>query len=119
VHVLGADGVERPGWPYVLSGQAGWLALGDLDGDGAVEIVISCGNRVHVLNRDGQPFNGAWPRYEATLFGPPILADVDGDGRAEILVARSVMTSTSTPLLPTAAKAISTSLDTPIQTQSA
>src|SRR5207244_11515030 len=96
-------GTERPGWPYALSGQAGWLGLGDLDGDGAVEVVIACGNRVHVLNHDGQPFNGAWPRYEPTQFGAPILADVDGDGRPEILLTRSVATITSSPLLPTAA----------------
>ena len=93
VHVLGADGSERPGWPFALNYYGASLALGDLDQDGRDEIVVSAGGRLHALRGDGSPLSSAWPRLSDIQypnyhpFGPVAVSDVTGDGAPEILVA--------------------------------
>jgi hypothetical protein len=69
-------------------------AIGDLDGDGAPEIVAvqTSGSRVIVLNRDGtlrQRF-AATPSVDFGLGGSPSIADLDGDGAPEIIVGAKV-----------------------------
>ena len=95
VHVLGADGSERPGWPFALNYYGASLALlGDLgDQDGRDEIVVSAGGRLHALRGDGSPLSSAWPRLSDIQspnyhpFGPVAVSDVTGDAEPEILVA--------------------------------
>jgi subtilisin family serine protease len=101
VYVRHTNGSLLPGWPVELAtdleGTAGRPSptLGDLDGDGAMEIVINTVDGVvHVLHGNGTPLPGwpsapmprdAWPSDAATRAEPPLLADIDGDGQLEVI----------------------------------
>ncbi len=62
-------------------------AVGDIDGDGKLEIVYGgFDGRVWVLRADGTDMPG-WPRFvRDTIWSSPALADLDGDGRLEIMI---------------------------------
>jgi hypothetical protein len=82
----GVESVE--GWPFALpEAPSGSPAVGDLDGDGRAEIVVSLvDGRVYVLDVDGTVRLG-WPhQLGAPIRHGPRLADIDGDGRVEIVV---------------------------------
>jgi hypothetical protein len=96
VHVLGFhhDGTALAGFPVTVRGEVStYPVVGDVDGDGALEIVI-------VGQEDGFPFRsvvsvlstaGAVERTLTATNGvpygtAPALADLDGDGRPEIIV---------------------------------
>ncbi len=81
------------------------IALGDLDGDGAPEIVTMLSPctagaivalapdgteiwRSHLM--DGSPFVGDFQ------FGAPAIADLEGDGRAEVVIGGAVLESDGT-----------------------
>jgi RHS repeat-associated protein len=73
------------------SGFASTIAIGDLDGDGLVELVApSVNGRIYVYRGDGQDAgNGTPVLWTSDAVGPaaePALADLDGDGDAEIVV---------------------------------
>ncbi len=87
------DGSDVPGWPLSLNGN--WVlsapALSDLDGDGALEIVVSERDfpigYVHVLKGDGSSFSPNWPvALDATPAVTPSIGDVDGDGEKDIVI---------------------------------
>jgi hypothetical protein len=40
VHVVGADGAELPGFPHAWQDELRSIAAGDIDGDGALELVV-------------------------------------------------------------------------------
>jgi PKD repeat protein len=85
-----ADGSLVPGWPRstVLGGDVySSPALGDLDGDGKLEVMIgSWMGRVYAWHDDGTAVAG-WPQTLANPVGSsPALGDVDGDGRLEVVV---------------------------------
>ena len=115
VYVLRLDGTPAAGWPLELRATYGdgesdgeriisSPAVGDVDGDGFVEIAIGTNQKTtgtygiaYLLSRDGQVEEG-WP---AALFGAytnalpyvgegvpgsPTMCDVDGDGLLEIAV---------------------------------
>ncbi len=84
IHVLSQFGRPRDGWPWqppngTVTGRA---AIGDVDGDGATEIVAAFTPGVVVLARDGS--------LQHALFGPfepasgVTLVDLDLDGDLEI-----------------------------------
>jgi outer membrane protein assembly factor BamB len=91
------SGYSGPGRAYRLrDGQALWTAdvgggvvqgpaVGDVDGDGALEILVcSRANRLTCLSADGET-EWIFPT-EAGLLTTPALGDIDGDGLVEIVI---------------------------------
>ncbi|MBU2687150.1 MAG: VCBS repeat-containing protein [Actinobacteria bacterium] len=93
----GFDSSGKPlvkwGWPkqtYTMGGLSGIHsspAVGDINGDGAVEIVVGTwGQRVYAWTYDGQALPG-WPfNNEDTVWSSPALADIDWDGVKEVVI---------------------------------
>ena len=92
LYVLNGDGSNVPGWPRKLPDFAGGgLAIGDIDDDGDLEIVVPVKNagQVFALHHDNTVL---WMRYAAQnlFFNPsPALADLDGDDRLETIIPSS------------------------------
>ncbi|MBX7191865.1 MAG: VCBS repeat-containing protein [Sandaracinaceae bacterium] len=109
VHVVGLDGAELPGFPHAWRDELRSIAAGDVDGDGALELVVvttqpleAGGQRdiVLVLETDGSVHPGFPPNttgaagcddtcavtggYDQNL----ALGDVTGDGAAEIFATQ-------------------------------
>ena len=96
---LRADGSAVPGWPFGLGPDAygrrkevnADLASGDLDGDGAMEVVLvesGLEPRLAVVAGNG----GQMPGFPVVLSEVtdrqwPLAADLDGDGRPELVAA--------------------------------
>jgi hypothetical protein len=58
-------------------------AVGDLDDDGDVEVVVAAWNdSLYVLDNNG---NRLWAKYIQPLWASPALGDLDGDGKLEVV----------------------------------
>ncbi|RME91419.1 MAG: tandem-95 repeat protein [Verrucomicrobia bacterium] len=85
VFLLDHLGQVKFGWPVLIDESfVATPALGDLDRDGRLEILVpsSQSRRVHLLEADGFDHEG-WPVIVSGYHRPrsePLIADVDGDG---------------------------------------
>ena len=74
-------------WSYEIEGaQCSSPALGDVDNDGKIEVVIgACDGYVYVLN--GEDGSLVWRRrIGPRIFSSPSLGDIDDDNRLEIII---------------------------------
>jgi hypothetical protein len=88
IHVLDSQGNNKAGWPLVPLGNAlgGHLSLGDVTGDGYMEIVGIANEKIFIYDYFGNLLSG-WPR-DITTFASvhsPTLADLNNDGIKEII----------------------------------
>lgn len=100
LYVVDTTGSIVTGWPQFLTGSyTNSPVLGDLDGNGDLEIVVVSGSFpnysvVNVFNHDGSAYPGTWPitlnGYVFRDFNAPVIADVNGDGSADILMGFEV-----------------------------
>ena len=93
VTVKQGDGTDVPGWPQSFGEIIGTgAAVGDVDGDGVVEIFACSFYQLFGYRADGTPLPG-FPFSPASgqtfSYSTPVLADLDGDGDLEILSATS------------------------------
>ena len=106
LHGLDGNGSNLPGFPFhaipnVDDGIYCSAAIGDVDGDGAQELVFTSENdSLYVINLNGTRQAG-WPIHltvnnSSMLGSTPALADVTGDGFPEIFVAGVLNTSNMT-----------------------
>ena len=65
-------------------------AIGDIDGDGAVEVVFGAlDHKLYVVNGENglSQAPGVWPKdMQDTVFSSPSLHDMDGDGNLDIII---------------------------------
>lgn len=98
ITVYGDNGqVQSRFFPYTASYRSGvTFALGDLDGNGTLEIVTGTrqggGPHVRVFAANGRLLNGGFFAYATNFRGGVNVAvgDVNGDGRAEIITGAGV-----------------------------
>lgn len=95
VYAFDRNGNALAGWPVTVGGKVmASPAIGDLDGDGALDVVtVADDGRIYAHNRTGGLLPG-WPQCAANdrnacpgvpLHGSAVMGDVDGDGAQEVV----------------------------------
>lgn len=111
VYAWNHDGTPVPGWPVEAAGAPVVMAppaLGDIDNDGEIEIVVGCGNgyqpdscdKLYAWNPNGSLVQGFPMALSSRMINPetqepfvsmpysPALANINGDDKIEILMGR-------------------------------
>ncbi len=89
------DGSLVKGFPYEMkSGSFSGVSIGDVDGDGHLEIVVGDGaGWVHCIKGDGTSLKG-WPIKTEGVYPEidtsAVIGDLDGDGDMEILITEGL-----------------------------
>src|SRR3990172_3106949 len=103
LYVFRHDGTMQPGWPISFAGSGELSnyfpppAIGDIDGDGFLEIFVTTSIGIYGLDHTGNPLPG-WPQATDRRFdGPPVLADLDEDGYLEVLAFSKTPYATTKP----------------------
>jgi subtilisin family serine protease len=96
---ISSRGSVLPGWPRDINPGApanvqihAYPVLGDLDGDGDLEIVVNgYSGQVFAFHHDGTDVDG-WPQAtEPVTVNPPAIGDLDGDGLPEVIAGASTV----------------------------
>jgi hypothetical protein len=93
------DGTFQPHVDYLVGINPFWIAVGDVNGDGAPDILTADSNQmgVSVLLNQGNGTFGATMDFATGQVGPIAIADFNGDGKADLIQA--AYTSSSSPSL--------------------
>ena len=95
LHIYNDDGSELAGWPQQLPQHSqSSPAIGDIDSDGSMEIVVGSGEsvsanipgRLYAFNSDGTICNGFPIQIGNSVSATPTLYDIDMDGDLDILI---------------------------------
>lgn len=94
IYVFELNGSISPGWPAALNEthttspltMHSPLALGNLDDDAYLEVVINTRQRIYVWEHDGSLRNGFPVEPNVSSSYAPVLADLDGDEQTDILI---------------------------------
>jgi hypothetical protein len=86
-----ADGSLLPGWPVPTGIHSSPPDIGDIDGDGRLEIIVSSGFDcvLYAWHSDGNLVDGFPLPVGERGFPSPVLADIDNDGLCEVVVGGS------------------------------
>ena len=92
VYAWNPDGTPVSGlWPVNVEGSLYQPAIGDIDGDNELEIIVNARGGLFAFKGNGTLVPG-WPKVSGTGFkqvgdGIPSLGDLDGDGVPEVILA--------------------------------
>ncbi|HET6348149.1 MAG TPA: C25 family cysteine peptidase [Candidatus Krumholzibacteria bacterium] len=89
VFVFNGDGTVLPGFPFALTGDiSGSPAVGDVDGDGWLDIVVyELNGPLHRIDHNGVDHSLGFFTNGASFFSPsPAIGDVMGDSKLEVFV---------------------------------
>jgi len=98
LHIFNEDFTELPGWPQqLLQHSESSPAIGDIDGDGEMEIVVGSGRSIpndiagelNAFNLDGTKCSGFPILVGPDVHASPALYDIDMNGTLDILIRLS------------------------------
>jgi hypothetical protein len=92
LYVFNETGGNEPGWPVTLPSYAGGgIAVGDIDNNGDLEIVVTVRNVGDIIayNHNATEMWHTWINSNLFFNPSPVLADLTGDGKLEAICPSS------------------------------